>query len=59
MGGGTSGVGFRLTVAADFLPALSQVVATRPDGIIGYNFLKEVRVTIDYPDQTCTLSKLI
>jgi predicted aspartyl protease len=39
-------------VVVDFLPALSQAVETKLDGIIGYNFLKEFRVTIDYPNET-------
>jgi hypothetical protein len=52
VGDGTSEVGFRLTAVVDFLPALSQALATRLDGIIGYNFLKEFRVTIDYPNET-------
>jgi predicted aspartyl protease len=40
-----------LTVmVADFLGPLSQVVGTSLDGIVGYNFLRGFRVTIDYPD---------
>lgn len=39
-------------VVVDFLPALSQVLMTRLDGIIGYNFLKAFKVTIDYPNET-------
>ncbi|HWT01840.1 MAG TPA: retropepsin-like aspartic protease [Pyrinomonadaceae bacterium] len=39
-------------VLVDFLPALSRAVMTRLDGIIGYNFLKQFRVTIDYPNET-------
>ena len=39
-------------VVVDFLPALSQALSTKLDGIIGYNFLKEFRVTIDYPNET-------
>jgi predicted aspartyl protease len=39
-------------VVVDFLPALSQAVSTKLDGIVGYNFLKKFRVTIDYPNET-------
>jgi predicted aspartyl protease len=41
---------------ADFLTMLSQVVKTKLDGIIGYNFLKEFKVTIDYPNETLRLA---
>jgi predicted aspartyl protease len=40
---------------ADFLNMLSQVVMTKIDGIIGYNFLKQFKVTIDYPNETFRL----
>jgi predicted aspartyl protease len=40
---------------ADFLAMLSQIVKTKLDGIIGYNFLKEFKVTIDYPNETLHL----
>lgn len=43
---------------ADFLTMLSQIVKTKLDGIIGYNFLKEFKVTIDYPNETLRLAKL-
>ena len=39
-------------VVVDFLPALSRAATTWLDGIIGYNFLKQSRVTIDHPDET-------
>jgi predicted aspartyl protease len=42
-------------VTADFLTMLSQIVKTKLDGIIGYNFLKEFKVTIDYPNETLRL----
>lgn len=32
----------------DFLPSLSEIVGIKLDGIVGYNFLKEFVVTIDY-----------
>jgi predicted aspartyl protease len=40
---------------ADFLTMLSQIIKTKLDGIIGYNFLKEFKVTIDYPNETLRL----
>ena len=42
-----------LTVmVADFLVALSGAIDTPLEGIIGYNFLSEFTVTIDYPRET-------
>jgi predicted aspartyl protease len=38
-------------VVADFLGSLSQVLGTKIDGIVGYNYLKEFVVTIDYPNE--------
>ncbi|HEX8845017.1 MAG TPA: aspartyl protease family protein [Pyrinomonadaceae bacterium] len=42
-------------VISDFLEMLGKIVATKLDGIIGYNYLKEFRVTIDYPNETLRL----
>jgi predicted aspartyl protease len=36
------------------LTGISKAIETDIDGIIGYNFLKNLRVTIDYPNQTVT-----
>lgn len=36
-------------VIGPFLGPLSEVVGTRLDGILGYNFLRQFRVTFDYP----------
>jgi len=36
-------------VVGPFLGPLSEVVETRLDGILGYNFLRQFRVTLDYP----------
>jgi predicted aspartyl protease len=36
-------------VVGPFLGPLSEVVGTRLDGILGYNFLRQFRVTLDYP----------
>ena len=35
--------------SADFFSAVSRACGTQLDGIIGYNFLKNFRLTIDYP----------
>lgn len=43
-------------VTADFLAMLSQIVKTKLDGIVGYNFLREFKVTIDYPNETLRLA---
>jgi hypothetical protein len=40
---------------ADFLEPMGQVVGTRLDGIVGYNFLKEFAVTLDYPSERLRL----
>ena len=37
------------------LSAISQAVETKLDGIIGYNFLKNFKVTIDYPNNILSL----
>jgi predicted aspartyl protease len=42
-------------VVADFFPMLSSAVGARLDGIVGYNFLREHRVVIDYPSGTLSL----
>jgi predicted aspartyl protease len=39
------------------LAGISKAIETDIDGIIGYNFLKHFRVTIDYPMQTVTIEK--
>jgi predicted aspartyl protease len=38
-----------VVVVADFFSMLSQAVGARLDGIVGYNFLRNFRVVIDYP----------
>jgi predicted aspartyl protease len=42
-------------VVADFLGLISQAIGTKLDGILGYNFLKDFQVTIDYPTETLRL----
>jgi predicted aspartyl protease len=36
----------------DFLSPMSRTVGARLDGIVGYNFLKRYRITVDYPKGT-------
>jgi len=40
-----------VVVVADFFAMLSQTVGARLDGIVGYNFLRNFKVVIDYPGE--------
>ncbi|MEP7014736.1 MAG: retroviral-like aspartic protease family protein [Verrucomicrobiota bacterium] len=42
-------------VIADFFANLSQVIGAKLDGIVGYNFLRNYKVVIDYPNETLSL----
>lgn len=42
-------------VVSDFLGPIGQAVGTRVDGVVGYNFLREFKVTIDYPGAKLSL----
>jgi predicted aspartyl protease len=42
-------------VIADFFAALSEAVGAKLDGIVGYNFLRNFNVVIDYPNERLTL----
>jgi predicted aspartyl protease len=42
-------------VVADFFTMLSEVVGTKLDGIVGYNFLRNYKVAFDYPNATLSL----
>lgn len=42
-------------VVADFFTMLSAAVGAKLDGIVGYNFLRNYKVVIDYPGETLTL----
>jgi predicted aspartyl protease len=44
-------------VIADFLDDLGRVVGANLDGIVGYNFLRHFRVTLDYPNGVLWLVK--
>ena len=42
-------------VVADFFETLSAAIGAKLDGIVGYNFLRNYKVAIDYPGETLTL----
>lgn len=42
-------------VVADFFAMLSKAVGTKLDGIVGYNFLRNYKVALDYPNETLSL----
>jgi predicted aspartyl protease len=42
-------------VVADFFAMLSQAVGAKLDGIVGYNFLRNYKVVIDYPNEMFSL----
>jgi predicted aspartyl protease len=42
-------------VVADFFEMLSTAIGAKLDGIVGYNFLRNYKVVIDYPGETFSL----
>ena len=42
-------------VVADFFTMLNAAIGANLDGIVGYNFLRNYKVVIDYPGETLTL----
>ena len=42
-------------VVADFFAMLSNAIGTKLDGIVGYNFLRNYKVALDYPNETLSL----
>jgi predicted aspartyl protease len=42
-------------VVADFFTMLNAAIGVKLDGIVGYNFLRNYKVVIDYPGETLTL----
>ena len=42
-------------VVADFFTMLNSAIGAKLDGIVGYNFLRNYKVVIDYPGETLTL----
>jgi len=46
-------------MVADFLVDLAGVAGTPLDGVLGYNFLRHFRVTLDYPGGTLWLMKAV
>jgi predicted aspartyl protease len=53
---GTARRGHLAVLTADFLGQLGAAVGTTVDGVLGYNFLRHFRVTIDYPELTLWLT---
>jgi hypothetical protein len=42
-------------VVADFFAPLSQALGAKLDGVVGYNFLRNYKVVLDYPNETLSL----
>jgi predicted aspartyl protease len=42
-------------IVADFFAMLSQAIGAKLDGIVGYNFLRNYKVVIDYPNERFSL----
>jgi hypothetical protein len=42
-------------VVAEFIEMISEVAGVQLDGILGYNYLRNFRVTIDYPNEILAL----
>lgn len=42
-------------VVADFFTMLSKAAGAKLDGIVGYNFLRNYKVALDYPNETLSL----
>ena len=42
-------------VVADFFDMLSKTAGAKLDGIVGYNFLRNYKVALDYPNETLSL----
>src|SRR5262249_59136563 len=42
-------------VVADFFTILNAVVGAKLEGIVGYNFLRNYKVVVDYPRERLTL----
>ena len=42
-------------IVADFFAMLSNAIGAKLDGIVGYNFLRNYKVALDYPNETLSL----
>ncbi len=42
-------------VVADFFSMLSNAIGAKLDGIVGYNFLRNYKVALDYPNEILSL----
>jgi predicted aspartyl protease len=45
-------------IVADIFSSLSQAVGTKFDGVLGFNFLSNFKIEIDYPNERLRLQKL-
>ncbi|MFL6584605.1 MAG: aspartyl protease family protein [Chthoniobacterales bacterium] len=52
---GHSQVGELNVMVGGFLPILSSIVGTKLDGVLGYDFLRNYKVVIDYPNSSFSL----
>ena len=52
---GGAGIDQLAVIVADFFAMLSDAIGAKLDGIIGYNFLRNYKVALDYPNQTLSL----
>ena len=52
---GGAKIGKMTVVVADFFAMLSNAIGAKLDGIVGYNFLRNYKVVIDYPGETFSL----
>ena len=55
---GAAAVNDLVVVFSDFMEPIGQAVGTRVDGVVGYNFLKAFKVTIDYPAAKLSLMRV-
>ena len=42
-------------IVADFFRMLSEAIGAKLDGIVGYNFLRNYQVVLDYPNELLSL----
>ena len=52
---GGAGIDHLAVIVADFFAMLSDAIGAKLDGIIGYNFLRNYKVALDYPNETLSL----
>jgi predicted aspartyl protease len=52
---GGARIGQLPVIVADFFAMLSKAAGAKLDGIVGYNFLRNYKVALDYPNETLSL----